>query len=102
MVIRINTLLSLFASLTIVVFYIYFHENYVQEKQITLKNASLFAIIGSFAVVLLFLKGILILFNLYIFRSHVFSIVVPWISSIFLLCFLLYFIERLFIICNQS
>ncbi|NOR22541.1 MAG: hypothetical protein GQ476_07650 [Candidatus Aminicenantes bacterium] len=91
MVIRINTLLSLFASLTIVVFYIYFYKDYVQEKQITLKNASLLTIIGSFAVVLLFLKGILILFNLYIFRSHIFNIVAPWISSIFLLYFYIIF-----------
>lgn len=56
-----------------------------------LSAGSLFAIIGSFAVVLLFLKGILIVFNLYVFCSHVFNIVAPWISSIFLLYFFIIF-----------
>ena len=88
---RINTLLSSFASFAIVVFYIYFYKDYVQEKQITLKNASLFAIIGSFAAVLLFLKGILVVFNLYVFHSHVFDVIIPWISAIFSLYFFIVF-----------
>ena len=88
---KINTLLSLFASLAVVVFYIYFYKDYVHEKQITLKNASLFAIIGSFAVLLLFLKGFLFVFNLYVFHSHVFNIIAPFISSIFSLYFFIIF-----------
>ena len=91
---RINTLLSLFASLAIVVFYVYFYKDYVQEKQITLKNASLFAIIGSLAVLLLFLKDILVVFNLYVFRSSVLNIVAPWISSIFSLYFFIIFYKE--------
>lgn len=91
---RINTLLSLFASLAIVVFYIYFYKDYVQEKQITLKNASIFAIIGSFAVLFLFLKGFLVVFNLYVFRSHVFDIIAPLISSIFSLYFFIIFYKE--------
>lgn len=91
---RINTLLSLFASLAIVVFYIYFYKDYVQKKQITLKNASLFAIIGSLAVLLLFLKDILVVFNLYVFRSHVLNTVAPWISSIFSLYFFIIFYKE--------
>ena len=91
---RINTLLSLFASLPIVAFYIYFYKDYVKGKQITLKNASLFAIIGSFAVSLLFLKSFLFVFNLYVFRSHVFNIVAPWTSSIFSLYFFIIFYKE--------
>jgi hypothetical protein len=91
---RINALLSLFASLPIVFFYIYFYKDYVQEKQITLKNASLFAIIGSFAASLLFLKGILVVFNLYVFRSDVLNVVAPWISSIFSCYFFIIFYKE--------
>ncbi|MCD6102145.1 MAG: hypothetical protein J7J77_03725 [Candidatus Cloacimonetes bacterium] len=91
---RINTLLSLLASLAIVVFYIYFYKDYVSEKQIALKNASLFAIIGSIAVLLLFLKGIPVVFNLYVFRSQVFNIIAPWIGSIFSLYFFIIFYKE--------
>jgi len=54
----------------------------------------LFAIIGSLAVLLLFLKDILVVFNLYIFRSHVLNIVAPWISSIFSLYFFIIFYKE--------
>lgn len=91
---QINTLLSFLASLAIVLFYIYFYKDYVLEKQITLKTASLFAIIGSFAALLLFLKGILVVFNIYVFRSQVFNIVALWLSSIFLLYFFIIFYKE--------
>jgi len=91
MVTRSILILSLCASITVVVFYIYFYRDYVQEEQITLKKASLFAIIGScigsFAALLLFLIYIPVFF-IYMFSALRFlNIAAPWISSIFTLYF---------------
>ncbi|MEA2103253.1 MAG: hypothetical protein U9P79_01235 [Candidatus Cloacimonadota bacterium] len=88
---QINTLLSLLASFAVLIFYIYFYKDYVQEKQIALKVASLIAIIGSCATSLLFLKGVLKIFNLYIPQWQMLNVLTPFVSTIFSLYFFIIF-----------
>lgn len=95
---RINTFLSLLAGLTIVAFYFSFYQSYklsngmpVAKSQTTLKNATIFVILGSLIMLLLFVKGLFLVFNVYNFpfpdQADLFKILLPWLSSIFTLFF---------------
>lgn len=66
LVVQVSAIMSFLASLTIVLFFVFFYEGYVQKQQTNLKKASLLAIIGSSGVSLLHIKGILPVFNIYI------------------------------------
>ena len=107
LIIQISVIISLLASLSIVFFFIAFYKYYIQEKQIRLKKVCILAIIGSFGMVLLQVKNILLVFNklsthLYNFspylvklvNSHSIDPIMPWISSIFTLIFFIIFYKE--------
>ena len=93
--VKIAVILSLLASITVLVFYISFYQTYVQKKQKLLKNTSLLAIIGSLAVVLLYLKGLLLIYGVHIFpypdSARYLESIIPWISAVFFLLFFIVF-----------
>ena len=92
-------ILSFLASLTIVFFFISFFKDYVEKEQINLKNATVMAIIGSSAVLLLHVKGLLLVFSRYIspylVRSHYIESIIPWVSSILILFFFIIFYKEM-------
>lgn len=95
LVAQVSVVMSFLAGLTIVVFFISFYQGYVQKEQVELKNASVLAIIGSSAMLLLHVKGLLLVFDVYIFpqliRSNYFEPIIPWVSSILILLFFIVF-----------
>jgi len=92
---KIAVTLSVLAGIAVLVFYVSFYQTYVQKRQKLLKNASLLAIIGSLAGALLYLKGLLLIYNVHIFpypdSSRYFESITPWISAVFLLLFFIAF-----------
>jgi len=93
-------ILSFLASLTIVFFFISFYIDYVRQEQIKLKQASFLAIIGSSAMALVRIKGLLlVVFRRYIslyllrylIRSDYIGTVIPWVTSILILLFFIIF-----------
>lgn len=108
LVTQINVILSILASLTFVYFYVLFLIKYLQPDQIRMKRATVFAIIGSAAMSLLFLKGIFLVFgfirvNLYevspnligMIRTSSIEPVIPLLSSIFMLFFFAIFHQEI-------
>jgi len=96
---QISVIMSFLASLTIVVFFTSFYESYVQKEQTKLKKASMLAIIGSCALLLLSIKGFLVVFNIHIFsylvKSNYIEPIIPWVSSIFILLFFIIFYKEI-------
>jgi len=91
-----NAMLSLLASLAPLLFYYLFYKEYfsgqkesLDKRQLMLKNAALFAFIGSLAETFLFLKGFLqIATNPGRAAGHgYFAIIAPWLSALFALFF---------------
>ncbi|MCK4322503.1 hypothetical protein KAX08_08325 [candidate division WOR-3 bacterium] len=95
-VVQFTQIMAFLASLTIVFFFISFYIDYVQKHQINLRNVSILAIIGTSAMSLLHIKGLLRVFNIYIFpnlvyESHYIEAIIPLVSSIFILLFFIFF-----------
>ncbi|UCG53683.1 MAG: hypothetical protein JSW58_09060 [Candidatus Latescibacterota bacterium] len=88
---RVTIVLSTLASIAVVYFYSSFYQDYVRDEQTGLKNATMLAIIGTAAMALLHIKGLLLVFDAqvprFLTKSHVFEVVVPWVSSIIGLVF---------------
>ena len=91
-------IISLLASLIMMFFFIYLYTDYIQDVQIKFKNATVLVIIGSCAMVLVRIKGLLLVFNLFIlpflFRSRFIDSIIrliPWFLSIFILFFFITF-----------
>jgi len=91
-----NAMLSLLASLAPLLFYYLFYKEYfsgqkesLDKRQLMLKNAALFAFIGSLAGTFLFLKEFLqIATNPGRAAGHgYFEIIAPWLSALFALFF---------------
>lgn len=91
-----NALLSLLASVTPLLFYYFFYKEYfpgqkesLDKNQLMLKNAAVFAFIGSLAVAFMFLKVFLqIATNPDRAAGHgYFEIIAPWLSALFALFF---------------
>lgn len=75
-------LLSFIASLAPVVFLIYFYKDYTRKEQVLLKNTTIAAMTGSALLVLLYLRGLFIVFprmsnSLYHFSPLIYS----WVKS---------------------
>jgi hypothetical protein len=87
--------LSSLASLAIVIFFIRFLKEYVEEEDTLLKAVSILAIVGSSGVFLLHLQGLLRVFDVHIFPMaggfHHYGALIPWVSSMFLLFFFIVF-----------
>jgi len=92
---QVTNIISFLASLGILLFFIYFYKDYVQKEETGLKNASVFAIIGSGLMSLLLFKGLIPLFNPnsfgYLLRPHFIEPTIPWVSSILILIFFIVF-----------
>ncbi|MCD6378946.1 hypothetical protein J7M07_00695, partial [bacterium] len=84
---RANTLISFIAAAAILYFYVIFYIEFAKKETNAVRIASFVMLIGSFFVTLLFLKGILMVFNIYHFRSPIFNILVPSLSSLIALYF---------------
>ncbi|MBC8525442.1 MAG: hypothetical protein H8D22_01025 [Candidatus Cloacimonetes bacterium] len=95
---QIIQIMSLFASLIMLFFFIYLYTNYVQKEQIKFKKATVLVIIGSCAMVLVRIKGMLIVFNVdilpFLFRSCHIDAIIPWFLSIFILLFFITFYKE--------
>ena len=91
---------SLLASLGLVLFFASLLANYVEKDQVKLRQATLLALIGSSAMLLVRVKGLLLvvfdgwlspelLWSLQ--RSYLLGALVPWVSSILILIFFVAF-----------
>jgi len=94
-VVQFTQIMASLASLTIVFFFISFYKDYVEREQIKLRNVSILAIIGTSAMSLLHIKGLFIVFNVYtlsyLVKPHYIEAIIPWVSSIFILLFFIFF-----------
>lgn len=88
---KVTILFASIAGLAIVNFYYCFFKYYVRREQTILKNLSALAIVGSVAMALLYVKGFLQIYDIYVSaflaRSYGIVAVVPWVSSIIGLAF---------------
>jgi len=104
MIARVTTILSLFITLAMVLFFVYFAKEYVQKGEAKLKRASVLAIVAISAVFLLQIKGLFLVFErsliyLYDISPHLLRLVQPhsiepmvvWASSILILVFFIVF-----------
>lgn len=95
---QVTATLDLIASLTTVVFFVYFLKDYVEKDETELRNGTWLALVGSALMSLLLLKGLLPILHDYTFRSlagpHLVEPLVPWVSSILILLFFVVFHKR--------
>lgn len=93
-------IMSLFANLTIVFFFVSFYKDYVHKEQMRLKKVTGLAITGSLLMLLVNIKGLLLVFNVaphlnfHLVRSHYIGTIIPWLSSIFILVFFIIFYKE--------
>lgn len=99
LVAQVSATMSILAGLTGVFFFISFYQEYVQKDQTRLRQASVLAIVGSSAMLLPEVKGLLLIFNAdtssYLARAHFIEPVVPWVSSILILLFFILFYKAM-------
>ncbi len=84
---RVSTVLSFIAAAAIFCFYIIFYSEFAKEEGEAVRKASFIMLISSFFVSLLFIKGILMVFDIYNFLSPEFNLLVPFLSSLISLYF---------------
>jgi uncharacterized membrane protein len=94
-----SAIMSVLAGLTGVFFFISFYQEYVQKEQTRLKQTSVLAIVGSSAMLLLEVKGLLFIFNAdtpsYLAKAHFIEPVVSWVSSTLILLFFIIFYKAM-------
>jgi len=85
----------LFASFTLVIFFVSFYESYTQKEQQTLRRACFLAIIGSLAALFLHIKILFLVFEQHIFplflMHHHIDVILPLVSSITVILFFVIF-----------
>ncbi|MEJ2721094.1 MAG: hypothetical protein P8181_08110 [bacterium] len=95
---RVAVTLSTLAALVIVYFYYVFYRDYARVDQPALRKASLLAAIGAGLVAVLYIKGFLLVFDLYVtrflLRAHLFEAMAPWLASIISLIFFIVFLNE--------
>jgi hypothetical protein len=100
LVAQVSAIMSILAVLTGLFFFISFYQEYVQKEQTRLRQASVLAIVGSSAMLLLEVKGLLLIFNAdtssYLAQAHLIEPVVSWVSSILILLFFIVFYKAIF------
>ncbi len=88
---KVNVIISFHAGMAMLFFFVSFYRSYVQREQVALRNASLLAIIGSSAMLLLLIKGLILVINIDIFSniigSHHMEVLIPVASAILILLF---------------
>jgi hypothetical protein len=94
---------SLIASLATVLFFVSFLANYVAKDQVGLRQATVLALVGSSAMLLLRVKGVLLMvfggwlspgLLWFLQRSYLLGAIVPWASSILILLFFVAFYRK--------
>ena len=94
-----SAIMSILAGLTGVFFFISFYREYIHKEQTRLKQASVLAIVGSSAMFLLEVIGLLLIFNgdtsSYLAKAHLIEPLVPWVSSILFLLFFIVFYKAM-------
>ncbi|TKJ36590.1 hypothetical protein CEE37_15025 [candidate division LCP-89 bacterium B3_LCP] len=93
--------LSFLASLVILLFFVLLLRDYVRDDQVSLRRASIWAVVVSVAMVLVMMKGLAVVFHWYtivfIAKSPVLRTVetlIPWVSSIVILVFFVTFYKE--------
>ena len=87
---------SLLASLAIVVFFVYFHKDYVRREQIKLRMATILVILVSLVGLVAQVHSLSLVFNVNVLRypvmisGHI-DAVIPLLSAIFMLAFFVVF-----------
>ena len=88
---RVSVILSVLATMTAVLFFLSFLNRYARPDQIELRNASMLAAVGSALFVLIQGKGLLVLFDLFLFnplmRFRTIEAVIPVAGSLLILLF---------------
>lgn len=93
---QIITVASLIASLVMLFFFVAFYSYYVGKEHVRLGGATLLAILGRCAMLLIHIKTLLRVFSVYIlphfvYSHHVADHLFPWASSLFTFTFFLVF-----------
>lgn len=93
---KVTGTVSLLASLAIVVFFIYFHKDYVRREQIKLRMATILVILVSLVGLVAQVQSLSLMFNVNVVRypvmiyGHI-DVVIPLLSAIFMLAFFVVF-----------
>ena len=91
-------ILSFFACIAVLIFFISFLKDYVLQEQTHLRTASVLVIVGLSFVLVVHLKDILPLFDAYTFSSvsssHNLDVLAPWLSSVFMVFFFFVFYRQ--------
>ena len=93
---KVTGTVSLLASLAIVVFFIYFHKDYVRREQIKLRMATILVILVSLVGLVVQVQSLSLIFNVNVVRypvmiyGHI-DAVIPLFSAIFMLAFFVVF-----------
>lgn len=89
---RIAAAVSVLAALTLVCFYGFFYRKYAREEQ-PLKQAAVWAIIGSCALLVVHLKALLTTFNVPFPRdaARYVDVILPWVSAVLIMSFFIVF-----------
>jgi hypothetical protein len=92
-------ILSFLACIAVLIFFVSFLKEYVSQEQALLRTASVLVIVGLSFVLVVHLKEILPLFDTYTFSSvsgsHNFDVLVPWLSSVFMVFFFIVFYRQI-------
>lgn len=94
-IVRIAGILSILATLTLVLFFVLYYKDYVRHGQTKLQMASVLAIIGACMGFLREIKNLSLVFSMHIFRyqslSRHIDTFAPWLYSVFILIFFITF-----------
>ena len=94
-VVRITTIIHALSMLLQVFFFIYFLSSFTKDRELPLKVASFSAILGAFAVSLIYIKNVGIVFDVEILQRFLINkyltAAIPLVNSIFQLLFFMVF-----------
>ncbi|MEA2005494.1 MAG: hypothetical protein U9O50_04450, partial [Acidobacteriota bacterium] len=97
LLVQITQALAFIAILTLVFFFASFLKDYFGKEDAKLKNATVFALIGYILVTMLYLKGLLFVFNvrdILSSRPYFIESLIPWVGSLSLLVFFIAFYKN--------
>jgi hypothetical protein len=92
-------IVSFLCSLAILFFFYSFHRDYVEEEQTALKKVSVLPIIGYCAILLVQLKTLVLILDIYspssVVTPHFIEVMIPRIVAIFILLFFVVFYREM-------
>ena len=94
-IVRITTIIYAFSVLMQLLFFIYFLSSFTKDRELPLKVVSFLAILGSFAVALIYIKNVGIVFEVEILQRFLINkyitAAIPLVNSLFQLLFFMVF-----------